>query len=150
MIAYLKKNYSGCRIKFMFRFFFALIGQFSPVYNYIHGRLSESFSGSQAVFGTTFRFTGGFWKPGSRFLRRGLLERFSQVVSDFIKANRNFKLGFLRKKTTKIVKTISAHSTSTVLIFWTIKEIFISCHYPLYYVIWPRDPAISRRSSASF
>ncbi len=36
----------------------------------------------------------------------------------------------LEKKQFKIVKTISAHSKSTVWIFRTLKEIFISWHYP--------------------
>jgi hypothetical protein len=31
---------------------------------YIHGRLSEPFSESQAAFGTTFRVIGGFRKAG--------------------------------------------------------------------------------------
>jgi hypothetical protein len=50
----------------------------------------------------------------------------SQLVSDFIDASRNVNLDFLRKKKLKIVKTISAHSKSTVRIFRTLKKIFIS------------------------
>jgi hypothetical protein len=30
---------------------------------YIHGKLSEQFSGSQAALGTTFKVTGGYQKP---------------------------------------------------------------------------------------
>jgi hypothetical protein len=51
------KNYSVSRIK-LFKLFFTPIGRFSPVY--IHSRLSEQFSGSQAGYGTTFRDTGGY------------------------------------------------------------------------------------------
>jgi hypothetical protein len=71
MIAYLKKNYSGCRIKFMFRLFFALIGQFSPVYNYIHGRLSESFSGSQAELEQHLDSQAAFGNPKHVFSEEG-------------------------------------------------------------------------------
>jgi hypothetical protein len=55
---------SESRIKFLFRLSFALIGQFFPAYIYIHSRLTEQFSGSQAGYGTTFRDTGGFQKAG--------------------------------------------------------------------------------------
>jgi hypothetical protein len=37
---------------------------------------------------------------------------------------------FFYKKTAKIMKTISAHSKSTVLICGTFQNIFISRHYP--------------------
>jgi hypothetical protein len=55
-----KHCYSESRIKFVFRLSFALIGRFFPVF--IHSRLSEPFSGSQAGFGKTFRETGGYQK----------------------------------------------------------------------------------------
>jgi hypothetical protein len=45
-------KFSVNRIKFLFRRSFALIGRFFPVY--IHSRLSEQFSGSQAGYGKTF------------------------------------------------------------------------------------------------
>jgi hypothetical protein len=51
---------------------------------YIHGQLSEQFSGSHSAFGTTFRVTGGYRKAGRSFI--------SQLVSDFI------VLYFLHKK----------------------------------------------------
>jgi hypothetical protein len=62
------ENCSESRIKFLFRLSFALIGQFFPVY--IHSRLSEQFSGSQAGYGTTFRDTGGYQKSGISSLNR--------------------------------------------------------------------------------
>jgi hypothetical protein len=62
------KNCSVSRIKFLFRLSFALIGRFFPVY--IHSRLSEQFSGSQAGYGTTFRDTGGYQKAGTSSLKR--------------------------------------------------------------------------------
>jgi hypothetical protein len=49
---------------------------------------------------------------------------------NFIEASRNFILDFLHKTTIEIVKTISAHSKSTVSNFRTFKKIFISWHYP--------------------
>jgi hypothetical protein len=55
---------------------------------------------SQAAFGTTFRYTGGYKNP-DQTLWRGFLEAFSQLVSDFIEASRNFILDFLHKKTAK-------------------------------------------------
>jgi hypothetical protein len=54
---------------------------------------------------------------------RGLLEGFSQLVSDYIEACRNFILDFLHKKTVKkCEKTFSAHSKSNVVIFRTFKK----------------------------
>ncbi len=37
---------------------------------YIHSRLSEQFSGSQAGYGTTFIDIGGYQKDGTRSLKR--------------------------------------------------------------------------------
>jgi hypothetical protein len=65
---------------------------------YIHGQLSSHFSGSQ----------GGFWKEG-----------FSQLVTDFKEASRNFILDFLHKKTGK-------NSKNTVSTFRNLKKILIS------------------------
>jgi hypothetical protein len=78
---------------------------------YIHSRLSEQFSKSQAGFGINFKGTGGYrdQKAGTSSLKR-VTGRISQFVSDFIEASRNFILDFLHKKTTENVKTISAHS----------------------------------------
>jgi hypothetical protein len=67
---------------------------------YIHSRLSEQFSESQADFGTPFKGTGGYQKARTNSLR-GLLEGISQLVSDFIEASKNFILDFLYKKTTE-------------------------------------------------
>ncbi len=53
---------------------------------------------------------------------------FSQLVSDIIEASRNFILGFHHKEQPKIVKTMQVQSKSTVLIFRTFKEIFVSWH----------------------
>jgi hypothetical protein len=58
-------------------FSFALIGQSFLVY--IHSRLSEQFSESQAGFGTTFKGTGGYQKAGTSSLKR-VLEGISQLV----------------------------------------------------------------------
>jgi len=52
-------------------------------------RLSEQLSESQAAFGITFRVTGGFRKADLD-PARGLLEGFSQLLSYFIGACRNF------------------------------------------------------------
>ncbi len=46
--------------------------------------------------------------------------RISQLVSDFKEVSRNFILDFLKKL--KILKTISAYSTSTLFIFRTLKQ----------------------------
>jgi hypothetical protein len=72
-LAFLKTltNSKSCpesRIKFLFMLSFALIGQFSLVY--IHSRLSEQFSKSQAGFGTNFKDTGGYQKAGTSSLKR--------------------------------------------------------------------------------
>jgi hypothetical protein len=55
-------------VKFLFRLSFALIGRFILVY--IHSKLSEQFSESQAGFGTTFKGTGGYQKAGTSSLKR--------------------------------------------------------------------------------
>ncbi len=60
------ENCSKSRIKILFWLSFALIGQLFPLY--IHSRLSEQFSGSQAGYGTTFRDTGGYQKAGTSSL----------------------------------------------------------------------------------
>jgi hypothetical protein len=64
-------------------------------------RLSEQFSESQAAFGTTFRVTGGFRKA-DQDPARGLLEGFSQLLSYFMGACKNF-INFIKKQP-KIVK----------------------------------------------
>jgi hypothetical protein len=121
-------NSKGCSEscnKFLFRISFALIGRYFPVYCtvYIHGRLSEIFSGSRAPFGTTFRVTRGYRTAGTSSLKRVTGRIFTITV--VMEASRNFIFDFLRQKKPKIVKTISAHSKSTVLIFRTAKKIFI-------------------------
>jgi hypothetical protein len=51
------------------------------------------------------------------------MEGISQLVEfDFTEASRHFILDFLHKKELKIVKTISAHSKSTVSYFRTFKK----------------------------
>jgi hypothetical protein len=97
------ENCSKSRIKFLFWLSFALIGQLFPVY--IHSRLSEQFSGSQAGYRRLSESRNKF---------PSLLEGISQLVCDFIKASKNFNLDFLRKKKLKIVQTISAYSKRTV------------------------------------
>jgi hypothetical protein len=89
-------------------------GRFFPVY--IHSRLSEQFSGSEAAYGTTFRDTGGYQEARTSSLKR-VTRRISQLVSDFKDEGRNFYFDFLHKKQHKIVKTITAHSKSTASIF---------------------------------
>ncbi len=64
------KNCSESRIKFLFRLSFALIGQVFSGVRYIHSRLSEQFSESQAGFGTTVNGTGGYQKAGTSSLKR--------------------------------------------------------------------------------
>jgi hypothetical protein len=69
------KYCSVSRIKVLFRLSFALIGRFFPVY--IHSRLSEQFSGSQAGYGTTLRDTGGYQKAGTSSLKRVTEKNFT-------------------------------------------------------------------------
>jgi hypothetical protein len=101
-------NCSENRIKFLFRLSFAIIGTFIA-----------GFRNNFQDYGTTFRDTGGYQKFRNKLLERGLLEGISQLVSVFIEAARNFNLDFLYKKT---MKTISAHSKSTVSTFRTFKK----------------------------
>jgi hypothetical protein len=63
----------------------------------VHGRLSEQFLGPQAAFGTTFKVTGvqvTIGKP-EQANWKGIKEGFSQLVSNFIEASRNFILKVL-------------------------------------------------------
>ncbi len=61
---------------------------------------------------------------------RGLLEGFSELVSDFKEASRNLIFIFSTKGS-QYCKTISADTKSINLMFKTLKKIFISRHYPL-------------------
>jgi hypothetical protein len=92
------KSCSASRIKFLFRFSFALICQFFLVY--IHCQLSKQFSESQVGFGTTFKGTGGYQKAETSYLKR-VTEGILKLVSDFIEASRNFILELRHKKTTE-------------------------------------------------
>jgi hypothetical protein len=100
-------NYKDCsksRIKFLFRLSLTFTGWLSPVY--IHGGLSEQFSGPQADFRTTSTVTGGNWKAGTSFLNH-----FISFVSDSIKASRNLMVYFLpTKRQLQIMKTITNHN----------------------------------------
>jgi hypothetical protein len=63
-----------------------------------------------------FRITGGYLKA-EQASWLGLLKWFSQLVSDFIEASRNFMLDVFHKKQPKIVRTIPAAIKSTVFLF---------------------------------
>jgi hypothetical protein len=90
---------------------------------FIHSRLSEQFSGSQAAFGISFRVTGGHRKAGSSYLKRVTEEGFSLLVRDAIEVSRTFIQDFFsQKRQPSIVKTISAHTKSAVLILRTFKK----------------------------
>jgi hypothetical protein len=93
---------------------------------YIHSRLPEQFSGSQAGFGTTFRDKGSFQKAGTSSLKRVTGRNFT--ISDFIEATETSLWLSFTKRQLKNVKNISAHSKSTVrfLIFEPSKKLFIS------------------------
>jgi hypothetical protein len=82
---------------------FSFTGWLSPVY--IHGRLSEQFSGPQAAFTTTLTVTGGYWKAGTCFLNH-----FISFVSVSMEVCRNLMFYFLpTKKQLKIMKIITNH-----------------------------------------
>jgi hypothetical protein len=60
---------------------------------------------SRLAFGTIFKITGGYRKSGTSFLKRELLDGFSQLASYFIlEASRNFSMDFMEKKTVKHVE----------------------------------------------
>jgi hypothetical protein len=77
-------------------------------------RLSEQLLKSQTV-------NGKLEQPP----RRGLLERFSQFVNDFIKASRNFILDILHKKTANNWENHQRSLKSLVLILGNLKKLFI-------------------------
>jgi hypothetical protein len=68
---------------------------------YIHGRLSEQFSVSQAAFGTTFRVTGGYRKAGTSFMKRVTGRIFTKVLK---RINQKLYLDFLHKEAAKNCK----------------------------------------------
>jgi hypothetical protein len=68
---------------------------------YIHGRLSEQLSGSQAAFGKTFRVTGSHRKDRINLLKRVTGSIFLKFVTDFRAASRKCILVVLYKKTAK-------------------------------------------------
>ncbi len=132
------------RTNFCSGFSFALIGWFSPVY--IHGRLSDEFSESQAAVGLTFRVAGNYRKAGKApwILDTG---RIFTISKYFIEVCRNFILDFLNKKTAKNGENhqrafkgsefagirpcnfISSARSSIVLIFLTFNKLLISWNY---------------------
>jgi hypothetical protein len=67
----------------------------------MHSQLSEQFSESQMAFRTTFIVTSGYLKTGTSFLKRVTGSIFRKLLSDFIKASRNFILNFLHNKEAK-------------------------------------------------
>jgi hypothetical protein len=80
----------------------------------------------QAAFGTTFRVTGGYRKAGTSSLKRVTGKIFT-ISKWFYRSEAETSFwSFITKRQEKIVRTISAYSQSTVLIFRTI---FISWHY---------------------
>jgi hypothetical protein len=91
----------------LFRLSFTLIGKFLLVN--IHSRVSEQFSESQLV-----KAQAAIRKP-EQALWIAWLKGVSQFVSDFVKVSRT-------KRQLKIVKTISAHSKSTVSNFRNSKK----------------------------
>ncbi len=82
---------------------------------------------SKPAFGTTFRIMGGFRnnfyshrrlsKSRNKLSEEGYWRHF-QLVSDFREASRNFILVFFTKWHSKIVKTNSTHSRSTVSLWF--------------------------------
>jgi hypothetical protein len=69
-----------------------------------HGWLPDQFSGLQAAFGTAFSVKDSYWKARASFLKRvtDLREGYSQLISDFIEASRNFIFHFLHKQAKSI------------------------------------------------
>jgi hypothetical protein len=73
--------------------------------------------GSQSGgFRKNFRDAGGYQKAGASSKRVTKRIFFSQLVSDFIEASRNFILNFFTKRQLKIIKAFSVQSNSTVMI----------------------------------
>ena len=93
---------------------------------YILARLSEHLSETQAAYGKTFRVTDDIRKP-EQVPWRWLLEKFPQLVSNImgVSMQKIAFLSFFTKQQQIAVKTISAHSQSTILIFRTFKKEFI-------------------------
>jgi hypothetical protein len=86
-----------------------------------------------ADFWNNFKITGGFrnifWSHRrlsesqskfAEFLLKGLLK----FIRDFTEKSRNIIFDVVKKRQAKIVKTISAHTKSTALIFRTFKQNF--------------------------
>ncbi len=102
-------------------------------------------AGSQAAFGTTFRFTGGFWKPGAHFLWRVTGKIFTRTKW-FHKSKQKFLFGFSSQKDNQNLWKPSALFQK--VLFWFFgpsKQYSFRVTIPLsavHYVILPRDPAI--------
>jgi hypothetical protein len=73
------KNCLVSRIKFLLGLSFALIGRFFPVY--VHSRLSEQFSGSQAGYGSTFINTGCYQKARTSSLKKVTGRNFTKILN---------------------------------------------------------------------
>ncbi len=133
---------SESRIRFLFRLSFAFIGRFILVY--IHSRLLEQFSESQAV-SQLLKPQAAIRKP-QQALWRGLLEGISQLISDCIEASRNVILDFLHKKTIE-----NCENQKVLFQILGPSKIFIWWHYhfkkPTYPGTW-RPPRTTSRSSS--
>ncbi len=93
------KNCSGFPLLSLLDFFLC---------TYIHSRLSEQFSRSQAGYGTTFRDTGSYQKAWTSSLKRVTRRNFT-ISKWFHRSKQKLLFGFPTQKSTKI---------------------FISWHYP--------------------
>jgi hypothetical protein len=88
---------------------------------YIHGRLSEHFSGSLAASEQFLASLAVIGKPEQNFMERVTGRFFTKVLN---RINQKLYFGFSTQiRQPKIVKTISAHTKSTVLIFRTFTNI---------------------------
>jgi hypothetical protein len=72
----------------------------------------NNFQNDRRVSEHLLKAQAAYPKAGTSSLQRVTGRNISQLVRDFIEANINLILDFLHKKTTEIVKTVSAHAKS--------------------------------------
>jgi hypothetical protein len=93
---------------------------------YIHSRLSELFSGSQASFGIAFRDTSGYPESRNKLSEEGYWKEIHDLLLVSQKLAETSCWIYLTKRQLKIVKTIRANKKVLFQIFGPSKKMFIS------------------------
>jgi hypothetical protein len=122
-----QKSRDICRYRYLLAFLLSYRSIFSQVY--IHARLLEQFSGSQAAFRTTVRVTCGYQKEGTNFLRRVTRKTFT-ISKLFQRSKHKHYFWFPSQKDSKKMWKPSALIQKLLFCILEPIKIYFSWHYP--------------------